>query len=71
MSKEDLAEILDLFKQYIKFGYIRPEYDGEIKKIHISDQAGNYRSTLRENFDTLNILGWSPSDKLQSYIQSL
>ena len=44
---------------------------GEIKKIHISDQAGNYRSTLRENFDTLNILGWSPSDKLQSYIQSL
>jgi hypothetical protein len=33
MSKEDLAEILDLFKQYIKFGYIGPEYDGEIKKL--------------------------------------
>jgi hypothetical protein len=33
MSKEDLAEILDLFKQYIKYGYIGSEYDGEIKKL--------------------------------------
>mgnify|MGYP000944142024 FL=1 len=44
---------------------------GEIKKTHIPDQAGNYPSTLRENFDTLARLGWSPSDKLKSYIQSL
>ena len=44
---------------------------GEIPKVHIEDQAGNYRSTLRENYDTLNRLGWSPSDKLHSYIQSL
>jgi nucleoside-diphosphate-sugar epimerase len=44
---------------------------GEIKKIHIPDQAGNYPSTLRENFDTLARLGWSPSDKLKLYIQSL
>jgi UDP-glucose 4-epimerase len=44
---------------------------GKIDKIHIPDQSGNYRSTLRENFDTLNRLGWEPSDKLHSYIQSL
>jgi nucleoside-diphosphate-sugar epimerase len=44
---------------------------GKIEKIHIPNQSGNYPSTLRENFDTLTRLGWSPSDKLKSYIQSL
>jgi UDP-glucose 4-epimerase len=43
----------------------------KIEKIYIPEQAGNYRSTLRENFDALNRLGWSPSDKLHNYIQAL
>ena len=33
MSKEDLAEILDLFKQSLEAGYIGPEYDGEIRNL--------------------------------------
>ena len=44
---------------------------GVIDKIHIPDQLGNYRSTLRENNDTLDILGWEPKDRLNNYIQSL
>ena len=31
MSKEDLAEILDLFKQNLKAGYIGSEYESEIR----------------------------------------
>ena len=37
----------------------------------IPDQPGNYRETLRENDDTLEKLGWAPSDKLRNYIFSL
>ena len=44
---------------------------GPIIKTHIPDQLGNYRSTLRENNDTLDILGWEPKDRLNDYIQSL
>ena len=39
--------------------------------IYIPDQPGNYRETLRENDDTLDILGWKPQDRLRDYIQSL
>ena len=39
--------------------------------ISIPDQPGNYRSTLRENDDTLEILGWKPTDQLRDYIFSL
>ena len=39
--------------------------------IYIPDQPGNYRETLRENDDTLDILGWEPQDRLREYIQSL
>lgn len=42
-----------------------------IDKIHIPDQPGNYKSTLQENTDAQNILGWKPSDKLQQYILNL
>jgi UDP-glucose 4-epimerase len=56
-----INEVFDMFEERFK----------GVKKIHIPDQSGNYRSTLRENFDTLNRLGWNPSDKLHSYIQSL
>jgi UDP-glucose 4-epimerase len=42
-----------------------------IEKIHISDQNGNYRETIRQNDDAIKILGWNPSDKLKQYINSL
>ena len=44
---------------------------GELNKINIPDQPGNYRSTKRENDDTLEELGWSPKDRLKDYILSL
>ena len=39
--------------------------------VYIPDQPGNYRETLRENDDTLKLLGWNPEDKLREYILSL
>jgi UDP-glucose 4-epimerase len=42
-----------------------------IKSIHLPDQPGNYRNTLRENDDSLERLGWKPSDKLRDYILNL
>ncbi len=39
--------------------------------ITLPDQPGNYRQTLRENDDSLDKLGWKPSDKLKDYIFSL
>jgi UDP-glucose 4-epimerase len=39
--------------------------------VYIPDQPGNYRETLRENDDTLELLGWNPEDKLREYILSL
>jgi UDP-glucose 4-epimerase len=55
-----INEVYELFKD--KFG---------ADKIHIPDQHGNYRKTLRENDDTLNRLDWKPKDRLNDYIQSL
>jgi UDP-glucose 4-epimerase len=43
----------------------------EVDKIHLPDQKGNYRKTLRENDDSLTRLDWKPSDRLKTYIQSL
>lgn len=39
--------------------------------INIPDQPGNYRSTLRENDDTLKLLNWIPKDRLEKHIKSL
>jgi UDP-glucose 4-epimerase len=55
-----INEVYDLFKN--KFG---------VEKIHIPDQHGIYRKTLRENDDTLIRLNWKPKDRLKDYIQSL
>lgn len=44
---------------------------GGVDKIHIPDQLGNYRETLRENNDTLELLGWEPKDRLKDYINTL
>jgi UDP-glucose 4-epimerase len=55
-----INEVYEMFKE--KFG---------VDKIHLSDQHGNYRKTLRENDDTLNRLNWKPKDRLKDYINSL
>ena len=39
--------------------------------VYIPDQKGNYRETLRDNDDTLEILEWKPEDRLKEYILSL
>lgn len=39
--------------------------------VHLPDQKGNYRVTLRERDDALTKLGWEPSDCLRDYIRSL
>lgn len=38
---------------------------------HIPDEKGNYRQTLREHNDAINILGWKPEDRLENYINEL
>ena len=43
----------------------------ECDHVYIPDQKGNYRETLRDNDDTLEILGWKPKDRLREYILSL
>jgi UDP-glucose 4-epimerase len=53
-------EVYQMFKD--RFG---------VECVYIPDQPGNYRKTLRENDDSLNRLGWSPSDRLRQYIQTL
>lgn len=42
-----------------------------IDYINTPNESGNYRITLRENDDSLDKLGWKPSDKLKDYIISL
>jgi UDP-glucose 4-epimerase len=55
-----LNELYEMFKE--KFW---------VESIHIPDQKGNYRVTLRENNDAIERLGWQPTDKLRKYINSL
>jgi UDP-glucose 4-epimerase len=55
-----INEVYQMFNK--KFG---------IGKVHLPDQKGNYRVTLRENNDALNRLGWSPKDRLNEYITNL
>lgn len=39
--------------------------------LYIPDQKGNYRETLRENDDSLDMLDWKPKDSLREYILNL
>jgi UDP-glucose 4-epimerase len=55
-----ILEVYEMFKE--KFG---------CEKLHIEDQKGNYRITLRENNDAIDRLGWSPENRLKNYIDSL
>jgi len=56
-----INEVYDLFKLTHK----------NIEKIYIPDQKGNYRETLRENNEALEVLGWDPKDRLKEYILNL
>jgi len=38
---------------------------------YLEDQPGNYRATLCEDKDAMNILGWKPKDRLLYYINNL
>lgn len=42
-----------------------------IEKTFLNDQKGNYRETLRENNDMLDLLAWGPKYNLKDYISSL
>jgi Nucleoside-diphosphate-sugar epimerases len=42
-----------------------------VKSVNIPDQPGNYKKTLRENDDLLELLDWQPQDRLRDYIKSL
>jgi UDP-glucose 4-epimerase len=55
-----ILEVYEMFKE--KFG---------CEKVHIEDQKGNYRITLRENNDAIDRLGWSPENRIKNYIDSL
>jgi len=55
-----LLEVYELFKK--RFG---------VEKLHIADQKGNYRETLRVDNAALDKLGWQPKDRLKDYIGNL
>jgi UDP-glucose 4-epimerase len=42
-----------------------------IKSINIPDQPGNYKKTLRQNDDLLELLNWKPKDRLRNHIENL
>ena len=51
------------------YKFFKEKYN--VSCIYTPDQPGNYRVTLREDDDTLNQLGWKPTDQLKQYIHSL
>jgi UDP-glucose 4-epimerase len=55
-----LNEVAELFVE--KFSAV---------KVYMTDERGNYRETIRVNNDAINKLGWTPTDKLKEYINSL
>ena len=55
-----INEVCQMFKDKFK-----------VESIHVKDQSGNYRQTLRKNDHALEILGWKPQDRLLYYVQSL
>ena len=55
-----INEVYQMFKN--KFG---------VKCEYVPNQPGNYKKTLRENDNALDLLGWKPQDKLLYYINQL
>tara|TARA_B100001057_G_scaffold471441_1_gene533772 strand:- start:353 stop:1210 length:858 start_codon:yes stop_codon:yes gene_type:complete len=51
------------------YSFFKQKYD--ISSIHIPDQRGNYRETIRVNDDLINLLDWKPKDRLKQYINNL
>jgi len=51
------------------FNFFKEKYN--VKSIHIPDQPGNYRKTLRINDDALKLLKWKPNDRIKSHIENL
>ena len=51
------------------FNYFKDKFN--VTSISLSDQPGNYRQTLRENDDSLKLLGWEPMDRLKDHINNL
>lgn len=51
------------------FNFFKNKYD--VESVHIPDQPGNYRKTLRTNDDTLKLLNWTPKDRLKHHINNL
>ena len=50
------------------FNYFKDKFN--VTSITIPDQPGNYRQTLRENDDSLRLLGWKPTDRLRDHINN-
>ena len=50
------------------FRYFKDKFD--VKSINIPNQPGNYKETLRENDDSIKLLGWQPMDRLKDHINS-
>jgi UDP-glucose 4-epimerase len=55
-----LNEVAELFVE--KFSAV---------KVYMSQERGNYKETIRVNNDAIDKLGWTPTDKLKEYIESL
>ena len=52
------------------FSFFKERF-GELSKVHLPDQPGNYKKTLRKNDKLLELLDWKPSDKLAEHIKNL
>jgi nucleoside-diphosphate-sugar epimerase len=50
------------------FNYFKDKFN--VTSTSIPDQPGNYRQTLRENDDSLRLLGWKPKDGLRDHINN-
>ena len=55
-----LNEVAELFVE--KFSAV---------KVYMAQERGNYKETIRVNNDAIDRLGWTPTDKLKEYINSL
>lgn len=55
-----INEVFEMFK--VKF---------DVSVNYIENQKGNYKETLRESNNALELLGWKPQDRLQDYILNL
>ena len=50
------------------FGFFKERFNAS--SIYLPDQKGNYRETLRENDDSIKLLGWKPKDRLKDHINN-